>query len=104
MYPGAETGRRRASGRSPAERRSRRRVKRYLRELARLGKWARVSEFKEVRQAVKRVRQELMERFHGVLAEAKKEGAIEEKVTWDGEVRYRFTGEENTWSVPVDQE
>ncbi len=98
-----ETGRRRAAGRSPAEKRSRRRVKRFLRELARLVKWARVSEFKEVRQAVKRVRQELMERFHAVLVEAKKDGAIEETVTWDGEVRYRFTGEENTWSVPVDQ-
>ena len=90
--------------RTPAQRRSRRRVKRYLRELARLGKWARISEFKEVRQAVKKSRQALMERLHGVLDEAKKEGALEEHVTWDGEVRFRFVGEEDTWSVPIDRE
>ena len=79
-------------------------MKRYLRELGRLSKWARVSEFKEVREQVKKCRHELMESLHEVLDEAKKVGAVEERVTWDGQVRYRFKGEEDSWSVPLEKE
>jgi len=83
----------------PEEHRERRReLKKYIREVGRLGDWAKVTEFSEVCEIVLAERARLLGVLCKLVVEAKEAGAVQEVLSPKGEVLYRFTGDENTWT------
>lgn len=82
----------------PEHAEARRELKKYIREVGRLGHWAKVTEFDEVRTIVLAERARLLMALRGLVAEAKGAGAVEEVVSPEGAVLYRFTGDDRMWT------
>ena len=83
----------------PEHRQERRQIKRHLRELGRMHHLETASEFDEVKDAVSKMRKQLLAKLHALLVEAKKQGVIQEEFGEDGEIMYRFTGDDQTWKT-----
>ena len=77
---------------------TRRELKKYVREIGRLGHWAKVTEFDEVREVVHKERARLLGALRQLVVDARDAGAVEEVVSPEGEVLYRFTGDDQTWT------
>ena len=80
-------------------RQERRQIKRHLRELARMHHLETASEFDEVKDAVVKMRKQLLASLHALLVEAKKQGVVQEEFGEGGEILYRFTGDDQTWKT-----
>jgi len=82
----------------PEHRERRRELKKYIREVGRLGDWAEVTEFSEVCEIVLAERTRLLATLRRLVVEAKEAGAVEEILSPEGEVLYRFTGDDQMWT------